>query len=330
LHSADPQEVNVFLEEYVGRTLETNKFPRQHLFVQTKFVSLPHHHPLVSPYTPYEAEKVADACRLSFYRSLENLRTTYVDAFLIYAPELTVTPMLSLLEVLRKLKQEGRVRFTGLSNVLTVDILRHLHERVPGVIDIIQNPFHSTWDPEYKVWHYCRENGIGVHSYHTLTSSGRMLHSPIMNQIAEYQHCTPEVVLLQYCHRSGITPILGPTNQRNLEEVLLVARGVTQNLPDDHVKALSRLFAEESVINRYRAASLLLREAKVLQKKQKSSQKETNRRIKSEKRLLDGVAEEQSLVEAARARAAELAESLRIREEAQTSRAKIMAGTPNV
>jgi diketogulonate reductase-like aldo/keto reductase len=151
-----------------------------------------------------------------------------------------------------------------------------------------------------------------------------------MNQIAEYQQCSPEVVLLQYCHRSGITPILGPTNRRNLKDVLLVARGVTQNLPDDHVKALSRLFAEESVINRYRAASLLLREAKELQKKQRSSQKETNQRKKSEKRLLDGVAEEQSLVEAARARAAELAESLRVQEEVQTARARIKAETPAV
>ena len=319
--SANTRAVNVFLEEYVGRALETNRFPRQHLFVQSKFVSLPHHHPLVSPYTPYgsDPDKVADACQVSFYRSLENLRTSYVDAFLVYAPELTVTPMFSLLRVLQKLKQQGRIRFTGLSNVLTVDILRHLHDQFPGVIEIVQNPLHSPWDPEYKVWKYCRDNSIAFHTYHTLTSSNRILEDGTVKRIAECQQCSPQVALLQYCHRSGITPILGPTTQNNLESTLQLARGEIQDLPDDHVRSLSRLFAEETVINRYRGASLLVRQAKEQQKKDRVKAKEKNQLVLSEERLRKGLAEEQSFVEAARARAKAFAERLREQEEREAN-----------
>jgi len=314
----------VFLEEYAGRALETNKFPRQHLFVQSKFVSLPHHRPLVSPYTPYTSDpgKVADACQVSFYRTLENLRTSYVDAFLVYAPELTVTPMLSLLNVLQKLKQQGRIRFAGLSNVLTVDILRHLDDQVPGVIEIVQNPLHSPWDPEYKVWKYCRDHRIAFHSYQTLTSSHRILQDGTMKHIAECQKCSPQVVLLQYCHRSGITPILGPTTQKNLESTLQLARGEIDDLPDDHIRSLSRLFAEETVINRYRGASLLVRQAREQQMKARVMEKESNPPVMSEERLRQGLAEEQSFVEAARARAKAFAEMLREREEMEVKETK--------
>src|SRR5271169_1336210 len=115
--------VNNFFESYVGLALQTTRVPREDLFIQTKFVSLPHHKPFIPPYPPYEGNNADEACQLSLLRSLEHLQTTYIDSFLINAPEITLSPMLSLLNVIQNAKQQGLVRYTGICNVATVDIL---------------------------------------------------------------------------------------------------------------------------------------------------------------------------------------------------------------
>src|SRR5947207_6804287 len=188
---------------------------REDLFVQTKFVSLPHHKPFAPPYPLYHGNHADEACQLSLLRSLVNLQTTYIDAFLINAPEITLTPMLSLLNLLQKAKEQGKIRYSGLCNVATVDILRHLNNTIPGAIQIVQNPLHSPWDPEYKILQYCRENGIQYNTFHTLTRSDRILQDDVMQFIAAEKERSPQLIFLQFCVQSDITPADGARSQKN-------------------------------------------------------------------------------------------------------------------
>jgi diketogulonate reductase-like aldo/keto reductase len=312
--------VTNFFESYTGVVLQETEIPRQDLFVQSKFVSIPHHKPLTLPYPKYEGDNADESCHLSFLRSLEHLQTPYLDAFLINAPELTLRPMLSLLNLLQKLKAQGLVRYTGLCNVATVDILMHLHQAVPGAIEIVQNPMHSPWDPEYKVHQYCRKTGIQYNTFYTLTGSDRIVRGTVLKTIAAELGVTPEVAFLQYCVQSDITPLVGARSRRNLYATFPVAAGDMQPLQRNHLRAISREFAEQSVINRYRAATLLERRQKQLKQEQGQEKMLADQGKQMQESIATREAREQEIVEKAKDRAKALAAKLRAEAEEQAER----------
>jgi diketogulonate reductase-like aldo/keto reductase len=303
--------VNTYFESDVGDALAETHIPRADLFIQTKFVSLPHHKPFAPPYPPYEANKANDACQISLFRSLENLKTTYVDAFFINAPDLTVTPMTALLTVLKNAKTQRLARYTGLCNVPTVQVLEYLHSRAPEVIQIVQNPFHSPWDPEYRIHDYCRANGIQYNTFHTLTTSDRIINDHRMQSMAKQRGMSPAINLLQYCVQSDITPLIGARSEQNLRSVMPIATGEIEALSKDQLRTFSRLMAEQTVINRYRSVTLLRRRERQL-KKQQGREKMTE---DQKAQLLESIAErerkEQEIVESAKVRAKAMADRLR-------------------
>ena len=303
--------MNNFFETHVGDVLAETDIPRADLFIQTKFVSLPHHKPFVPPYPPYEGNKANEACQLSLFRSLENLKTTYVDAFLINAPDLTVTPMLALLKVLKNAKTQRHARYTGLCNVPTVHVLEFLHKRAPGVIQIVQNPLHSPWDPEYKIHEYCRAHGIQYNTFHTLTTSDRIIQDTRMQSIAKQREIPAIINFLQYCVQSDITPLIGARSEKNLRSVMPVAIGEIEPLSNSQMRTITRLMAEQTIINRYRGVTLLRRQEKQLKFK-KGREKMTE---DQKQQLVQSIAErekkEQELVESAKIRARAMADRLR-------------------
>ena len=312
--------MNSFFETQVGDVLGETDIPRADLFIQTKFVSLPHHKPFVPPYPPYEGNKANEACQLSLFRSLENLKTTYVDAFLINAPDLTVTPMMRLLKVLKDAKKQRHVRYTGLCNVPTVHVLDFLHKNAPGVIQIVQNPLHSPWDPEYKINEYCRAHGIQYNTFYTLTTSDRIIQDRRMQYIAEKREIPSIINFLQYCVQSDITPLIGARSEKNLRSVMPVATGEIEPLSNPEMRTITRLMAEQTVINRYRSITLLRRREKELKSK-KGREKMTE---DQKSQLLQSIDEreqkEQEIVESAKIRAKAMAD--RLRAEAATAEAE--------
>ena len=323
-------QVNNFFESYVGETLKETRVPREDLFVQTKFVSQPHHKPFTPPYPPYPGNNADEACQLSLLRSLENLQTTYVDAFLINAPEITLTPMLSLLNILQNAKEQGTIRYSGLCNVATVDILRHLNNTLPGAIQIVQNPLHSPWDPEYKILQYCRENGIQYCTFHTLTTSDRILQDSLMKFIAAEIETPPQLVFLQFCVQSDITPLVGARSQRNLLSVLPIANGEFEPLAREHMRAISRLLAEQTVINRYRSAALLARRQKELRWEKGREKMQVDQRRQLQERMAVREEREQEIVEQAKARAKAFAEKLKAEAVAEAVREKAQEEKPRM
>jgi diketogulonate reductase-like aldo/keto reductase len=311
--------VNNFFESYVGLGLQETKISREDLFVQSKFVSLPHHKPFSPPYPKYEGDDAYEACHLSLLRSLEHLQTPYIDAFLVNAPEITLKPMLSLLSLLQKLKEQGLVRYTGLCNIATVDILMHLHQIVPGAIDIVQNPIHSPWDPEYKIHQYCRKNGIQYNNFHTLTSSDRIVKGDVLKNIAADRRIAPEVAFLQYCVQSGITPLVGARSQKNLLSSYPIANGDLEPLQREHMRAISRQMAEQSIINRYRGATLLERRQKELRKEQGREKMKADQGKQMQETIAQREAQEQEIVDKAKDRAKALAAKFRAEVEEQAA-----------
>lgn len=298
-------------EVYVGNALSETSISREDLFVQSKFVSAPHHTPFAPPFPAYDGQTAEEACHLSFLRSLENLKTLYLDAFLINAPEITPDSMVPLLKLLLRFKDEKKTRYTGVCNIATVDTLAQLHKTVPGAIQIVQNPLHSPWDPEYKIPQYCRDHGIQYNTFNTLTGSDRIIKNNSLKSIGEENGTTPQVAFLQYCVQTGITPLVGARSQENLRSSLIVANGEGKQLPKEQMHKISRLMAEQSIINRFRGATLLERRNREMKKKRGTQKMRSDQAKYLQATYVQREQDEQQVVERAKARAEALAEELR-------------------
>lgn len=96
--------------------------------------------------------------------SLRNLQTDYVDFYFMHWPDVH-TPIAETMCALNFLKQEGKIRFIGLSNCdlpLLKEALKY------GQVDVIQPPF-SMIDQRYKeLMEWCHIHHIDVMTYGSL------------------------------------------------------------------------------------------------------------------------------------------------------------------
>ena len=298
--------VKFFFETSVGKTLAKSQIPRKDLFVQTKFASQPHHRPFLPPYPAYEGDDVDSACEISCYRSLENLQTDYIDAFLIHAPEIPVPTIFPVLETLRLLKSKGLVRYTGLCNIPTIDVLQQLHTAYSDVLQIVQNPLHSHTDPDYKIPRYCREVGIQYNTFYTLVTSDRIIQDQITQKIAGENNLTPQQVFLQYCVQSEITPLFSARREANLVSALAIANGEVAPLSVDHMQSIDSLMVEQVLINQHRANLSLKRQERRLRQEQGKEKWRRDQQEFFNDTLADWERLEQRIVDRAKARARQI------------------------
>lgn len=108
------------------------------------------------PYNPRDS--IPDQIKASLAKSLRNLRTSYVDSYLIHSPLRTIDANLEAWRTLIAAQDEGTVRKIGISNVYDVRVLIALGQL--RKVQIVQNRWYegNNWDRE--VWRYCRDNDI--------------------------------------------------------------------------------------------------------------------------------------------------------------------------
>ena len=97
--------------------------------------------------------------------SLRNLQTDYVDFYFLHWPD-THTPIAETMCALNFLKQQGKIRYIGLSNCdqpLLEEAMKY------GQIDVVQPPF-SMIDQRYKpLMQWCAAHGIDTMTYGSLS-----------------------------------------------------------------------------------------------------------------------------------------------------------------
>ena len=108
------------------------------------------------PYDPNAS--VPDQVQQSFETSLKNLRTSYLDSYILHSPLRTLSDTLAAWRVLGALQDAGKVRLIGVSNAYQVPLLEALAAERP--IQVVQNRWYEAnkWDRD--VVRYCRDNGI--------------------------------------------------------------------------------------------------------------------------------------------------------------------------
>lgn len=127
---------------------------------------------------PYDRESISISTKLpwkmlarenvrpALEQSLRNLGQDYVDIYFIHWPSRTGIPIGESMEVLMKLKEEGKFRCLGLSNFSKEQIIE---AEQYGQVDVIQPCYNLLWRrSDHDELDYCREKGIGIVPYSPL------------------------------------------------------------------------------------------------------------------------------------------------------------------
>lgn len=116
-----------------------------------------------------EAPNFRDSSRqrimASIEKSLQNLRTDYVDVYLVHWPDVN-TPLEETMRALDDLVQQGKVRAVGVSNFRLAQLDACMRIRRVDVVQYGWNMFDRRMQKE--IFPYCREHNIGVMAYGSL------------------------------------------------------------------------------------------------------------------------------------------------------------------
>jgi pyridoxine 4-dehydrogenase len=151
--------------------------------------------------------------------SLKRLRLDRIDVYQLHTPD-PVVPFDASVETLAQLREEGKIRLIGLSNVTQEHI-----ERARKIVPIVsvQNRY-SFADREWDyVVDYCESNGIAFIPWFPL-GAGKVA-GEVLNQVAKAHAATPKQVALAWLLRRSpnILPIPGTSSVEHLEENVAAA-----------------------------------------------------------------------------------------------------------
>jgi pyridoxine 4-dehydrogenase len=151
--------------------------------------------------------------------SLKRLRLDRIDVYQLHTPDPVVSFDASV-ETLAELRDEGKIRLVGLSNVTREHI-----ERARKIVPIVsvQNRY-SFADREWDyVVDYCAANGIGFIPWFPL-AAGRVA-GDVLNEIAQAHQASPKQVALAWLLRRSpiVLPIPGTSSVEHLEENVAAA-----------------------------------------------------------------------------------------------------------
>jgi aryl-alcohol dehydrogenase-like predicted oxidoreductase len=166
--------------------------------------------------------------------SLKRLRRDRIDVYQLHIPD-PVVSFESSVETLAQLRNEGKIRLVGLSNVTQEHI-----ERARRIVPIVsvQNRY-SFADREWDyVVDYCERNEIAFIPWFPL-GAGKVA-GEVLNRIAQTHNASPTQIALAWLLRRSpiMLPIPGTSSIEHLEQNVAAA---SLRLPDEDFQIFSRV-----------------------------------------------------------------------------------------
>ncbi len=191
---------------------------------------------LVSKFFPHNASRngVMEACD----RSLRRMQCDYIDLYMLHWPG--SVPLEQTFEALQALRDGGKIRDYGVSNFNLADL-----EKVPteyqaqlGCNQVFYNLAHREVEWEVSAW--CQQRGIPLMAYSPLDQASKLLHDPVLGEIAARHEVTAAQVALAWLLRQPNTVVIPKTTQQQRLRENLGALEVT--LDDDDLARLDAAF----------------------------------------------------------------------------------------
>ncbi len=203
----------------MAAALDEGTIKRAELFLQTKFTSIGGQDQRL-PYDP-EADPATQVAQ-SFQSSLEHVRTTYIDSYVLHGPSsrrgLTDEDW-AVWQAMEALHHSGQARRLGVSNV-SLEQLTTLHQGSRVKPASVQNRCFAIhgWDRDVRA--FCARQGIVYQGFSLLTANARELGSPAVVRAARRTGRTPAQVVFRFALQVGMLPLTGSSSPAHLQEDL--------------------------------------------------------------------------------------------------------------
>ena len=159
----------------------------------------------------------------AFARTLENLRSDYVDVYLIHwpRPNLELDDWESLcLETWRAMEHlysQGKIKALGLSNFLPYHA-ENIFSRCEVMPSVAQFEFHPGHLQAFALSYY-RQKGIQIQAWSPM-GRGRVLDDILIRELAMKYHVTPAQVCLRFCLHENVMPLPKASSPERMRENL--------------------------------------------------------------------------------------------------------------
>lgn len=171
-------------------------------------------------------------------RSLRRLRTDYIDLYLLHW--IGRHPFADTVRALAELKQEGKIRRWGMSNLDVADmeqIVALPHGKECAANQVLYNLRDRSI--EYDLIPWSARHRMPLMAY-TPLGEGRLRHHPVLVELAHRLNATPTQVMLAWVMRSpGMMAIPKAGSAAHVEEN---ARSLDLHLTPDDLKEIDRAF----------------------------------------------------------------------------------------
>lgn len=204
----------------IAAALQCDLLSRDQLYLQTKFTPLNGQDP---ERLPYDAKApLADQVAQSLQASLSNLKTDYLDGWVLHSP---LAERGQLLEVWRAMEvgvRSGAARQLGISNCYDPGLLAFLYDRAEIKPVVVQNRFYRDTGYDMGIRAFCKQQDMVYQSFWTLTANPGILASDEIKSLAARYQRGPAQVFFRYLTQIGIVPLTGTTSAQHMREDLAI------------------------------------------------------------------------------------------------------------
>lgn len=192
------------------------KITREDLFIQTKF-SPDHQHDKEN--VPYNITQPIDSqVKGSFEASLKNLKTSYVDAFILHIPYNSFAKTMTAWTAMESLLEEGKVKKIGISNVYKLDLLEKIYDEVTIKPTILQNRFYRRRNYDTSIRKFCEEKGIIYQAFWTISGNRVSFLRDDYQDLARQKGLTSETLMYAFILSLGHMPLSGTKSRQHMAE----------------------------------------------------------------------------------------------------------------
>ena len=216
-------------ENIVGKAVHESGLPRQDIFLTTK---------LYRPSASYQK------ARAGIEKSLNELRTDYIDLLLIHEPYKNA---LEMYEALKEAYQAGKIRAIGISNFDERKYQTFI--RSCGIIPAVNQVESHVYYPQLTLKKLLDTHGTQMQSWASFTEGRRNIFAePLLHQIGAKYGKTAGQVALRYLTQNGIAVIPKSVHRDRMEQNL---NSLNFTLAQEDLEQLSRLNEGRSLFGWY-------------------------------------------------------------------------------
>ena len=217
-----------YQEDLVGKgwseAAATLGLKREDLSLQTKFTSLDGQDPNRIPYD--KSASLEDQVKQSLAKSLDNLRTTYLDSLVLHSPMSTHHDTMTVWRTFEGFVDEGKVRRLGVSNCYDPQKFEKIFDEARIKPAVLQNRFYAESGFDVKLRNFCKKHDVKYQSFWTLSANRKALATPQIKELAQSKGLTPQTLMYAYMLLNGHTPLDGTTNKGHMDEDIAIMKRV--------------------------------------------------------------------------------------------------------